>query len=242
MLYCFVFVESHPRRSSRLANVQTCQRSNVLTSFTPKSLRLNLFADPHPLNLCATIFYKKGGGRGVLPSGPLFYPAFHLPYALPSSVSCKSFICHSYENTGGVGVFFPFWNGGPQPAPSTHCPSNSHGIISFADPHPLTIIESYRFENRGREAFLGSQHCNLPPANVSTCFSLLLKRTVAFPQHGTSRPLCGAPVPCTIKVHAGAKLASRAWPPHALWSLIDGSLNGSTPTASESSLKTLWAH
>lgn len=28
---------------------------------------------------------------------------------LPSSVSHKPFVCHSYENTGGVGVFFPFW-------------------------------------------------------------------------------------------------------------------------------------
>src|SRR5712664_3166654 len=35
---------------------------------------------------------------------------FHSPYTLPSSVSCKSGVCHSYENTGGVGVFFPFWN------------------------------------------------------------------------------------------------------------------------------------
>jgi hypothetical protein len=35
---------------------------------------------------------------------------FHSPYTLPSSVSHKSFACHSYENTGGVGVFFPFWN------------------------------------------------------------------------------------------------------------------------------------
>src|SRR5216684_1055344 len=35
---------------------------------------------------------------------------FHCPYTLPSSVSCKSSACHSYENTGGVGVFFPFWN------------------------------------------------------------------------------------------------------------------------------------
>ena len=34
----------------------------------------------------------------------------HLPYTLPSSVSCIPFICHSYENTRGVGVFFPFWN------------------------------------------------------------------------------------------------------------------------------------
>src|SRR6266481_1061206 len=35
---------------------------------------------------------------------------FHSPYTLPSSVSCKSSACHSYENTGSVGVFFPFWN------------------------------------------------------------------------------------------------------------------------------------
>ena len=34
----------------------------------------------------------------------------HRLQTLPSSVSCKSFVCHSYENTGGVGVFFPFWN------------------------------------------------------------------------------------------------------------------------------------
>jgi hypothetical protein len=33
---------------------------------------------------------------------------FHLPYTLPSSVCCKSFVCHSYENCRGVGVFFPF--------------------------------------------------------------------------------------------------------------------------------------
>src|SRR6267154_5099547 len=29
------------------------------------------------------------------------------------------------------------------------CPSNSHGIISFADPHPLTLLQSYRFKNIG---------------------------------------------------------------------------------------------
>ncbi len=34
--------------------------------------------------------------------------ASHLPYTLPSSVSCNPFVCSSYENTGGVGVFFPF--------------------------------------------------------------------------------------------------------------------------------------
>src|SRR5882672_8464975 len=37
-------------------------------------------------------------------------PTSHLPYTLPSSVSRNFFACHSYENTGGVGVFFPFRN------------------------------------------------------------------------------------------------------------------------------------
>jgi hypothetical protein len=40
-------------------------------------------------------------------------PIFHLPYTLPSSVSPKSFICHSYENCRGVHQQFPFWNSSP---------------------------------------------------------------------------------------------------------------------------------
>src|SRR5260370_32823670 len=31
---------------------------------SPNSFPLNSFADPHPLNLYATIFYKNGGGGG----------------------------------------------------------------------------------------------------------------------------------------------------------------------------------
>src|SRR6266702_4684786 len=30
---------------------------------------------------------------------------------------------------------------------------NSHGIISFTDPHPLTLLESYRFKNMGGRAY-----------------------------------------------------------------------------------------
>ncbi len=37
-------------------------------------------------------------------------PASHLPYTLPSSVSRKPFVCHSYENCRGVYQQFPFWN------------------------------------------------------------------------------------------------------------------------------------
>jgi hypothetical protein len=35
---------------------------------------------------------------------------FHSPYTLPSSVSRKSFPCHSCENCRGVYQQFPFWN------------------------------------------------------------------------------------------------------------------------------------
>jgi hypothetical protein len=34
-------------------------------------------------------------------------PVFSLPYALPSSVSCNPFVCHSYENTRGCGGILP---------------------------------------------------------------------------------------------------------------------------------------
>ena len=36
--------------------------------------------------------------------------ASYILRTFPSSVSRKSFACHSCENTGGVRVFFPFWN------------------------------------------------------------------------------------------------------------------------------------
>src|SRR6266446_1490560 len=48
--------------------------------FSSKSLPLNLFADPHPLNLYAAILYKNSGGRG--------YP-----------FSSNFFPCHTSENS-----------------------------------------------------------------------------------------------------------------------------------------------
>ncbi len=58
---------------------------------------------------------------------------FHSPYTLPSSVSCKSCVCHSYENTGGVGVFFPFWNS----SLSICQPSNLPRFQRLLDPSPF---------------------------------------------------------------------------------------------------------
>ena len=62
------------------------------------------------------------------PSGPSNIPTFGFPYPLPSSVSRNSFICHSYENTGGVWVFFPLWKIRPVSTTRTHF---SIQVLSF---------------------------------------------------------------------------------------------------------------
>src|SRR5882762_4238610 len=51
-----------------------------------------------------------------------------------------------------------------------HSSARSHGIISFTDPHPLTLLKSYRFKNRGGRVYpLGPQVLLLsklkPPIN-----------------------------------------------------------------------------
>ena len=60
--------------------------------------------------------------RGVSLCSYFLFPLFHFPvlsnllffsnfpYALPSYVYRKSFVCHSCENYRGGGVCFPFWN------------------------------------------------------------------------------------------------------------------------------------
>ena len=204
MILSFVYIASDPRRFPHSwPGLAPASVPYLVTSLHPyisfsKSLPHNLFADPHPLNLYATIFYKNGGGgrvpsglpgvpafrcavcipigvtgcavcipngvtgpadvrtrlsksfscntygpprkcckqktyfkgkpfrcntyekQGVHPSSQIFLsvlaplacscPPSHLPYTLPSSVSRKSFACHSYENCRGVYQQFPFWD------------------------------------------------------------------------------------------------------------------------------------
>src|SRR5712692_5169941 len=91
-----VIVATHPRRTSRSGNVQTRQRSNVLTNFIPKSFPINLFADPHPLNPIASILYKNRGGRGpstLQSPSPISYPPTRHPsnfIRMPSSRNLSS--------------------------------------------------------------------------------------------------------------------------------------------------------
>src|SRR5882762_349825 len=51
---------------------------------------------------------------------------------------------------------------------TVHSSAKSHGIISFTDPHPLTLLKSYRFKNRGgrvQELLVSSPYflTSLPP-------------------------------------------------------------------------------
>src|SRR5216683_2991901 len=91
-----VIVATHSRRTSRSGNVQTHQRSNVLTNFIPKSFPLNLFADPHPLNPIASILYKNRVGRGpstLQSPSPISYPPTRHPsnfIRMPSSGNLSS--------------------------------------------------------------------------------------------------------------------------------------------------------
>ena len=65
------------------------------------SKRLTAWLSP----LDATLTKNRGWGR----SGAILPPS-HLPYALPSSVSRKPIVCHSYENTRYVYQQFPSWH------------------------------------------------------------------------------------------------------------------------------------
>ena len=63
---------------------------------------------PHKSFSCNTCKKPGEGAVGnIFPHHGAFNTASHLPYALPSSASRKSFACRSYENTRGVGVVFP---------------------------------------------------------------------------------------------------------------------------------------
>jgi hypothetical protein len=95
--------------------------SQTSTSFqdVTNSFRLTILVDPHPLNLVGSTSYKNIGGTGrvYLPHLATFHhflpTAFPSPFkhlrTLPFCVGHKSFVCHSYENTGGMEVFFPIW-------------------------------------------------------------------------------------------------------------------------------------
>jgi hypothetical protein len=90
-------------------------------------LKSSLNSSQYSASSAASAFRTPEGNgfASVLPSDRVKYlphlATFHhfLPTAFPSPfkhlrtlpfcVGHKSFVCHSYENTGGMGVFFPIW-------------------------------------------------------------------------------------------------------------------------------------
>jgi len=69
---------------------------------------------------------------------------------LPKTTVSKPNVCHTSETPWGV---FPFHVGllatilSHRFRPCRTVSPNSHGIISFADPHPLSSFVSYRYKN-----------------------------------------------------------------------------------------------
>jgi hypothetical protein len=241
----FVSVASHPRRS---------------LDSSPNSHGIISFADPYPLNPCATIFYKKGGGRGCLQPLSLQYPAPISPLVatlmdLPASVANKrltarvnSLDATLTKNRGYLlrpsnrrATFVVERRSRPcrdvppcfRAIPFLFKPlrtllrSRETQLFSFQSfPHslrkttrgggclwltnPLLGSTFQRSNRRSRSAR------DVPAFKLFNVFSLPRfspsRRPVAFPQHRTSRPLCSAPGPRTIELHAKAKLASRPWP------------------------------
>ena len=186
-----MFVESHPRPHSPVlspqrSDLQTFRRAD--DPYQAKPFPVNLFADPHPLNLYATILYKKGGGRGLS----------HLPTLTRSNVQTSPIPTSPLDATltknPGGGVILQ----------ATHPSSQmfySLVAASFFSPFALWTKHSSTF-----------RRSDLRTCRRVTDHRPCFKRTVAFPQHRTSRPLCGAPPSGTIEVHAEAKSASRTRP------------------------------
>src|SRR6266852_1314171 len=147
---------THFRRSYRSENVQTCQRSDVLTSFTAKSLPFNLFADPHPLTPVTSIFYKNAGGRG-------HSRRFLSPNAFPS---------HTSENSPVS----------PLAATLMDLPAS---VANKRLTVGLSPLDATLTKNRGGTSFkpkgslpprlsCSSDVQTFPHANVSTCFPAIL--------------------------------------------------------------------
>src|SRR5712664_3507073 len=79
--------------------------------------------------------------------------ASHLPYPLPSSVSCNSFVCSSYENTGGVGVFFPFRHSSLATVPNSFSKTPAVGEgLSFLTSLPPYFLTSLLLQVTSHES------------------------------------------------------------------------------------------
>src|SRR5260370_8584077 len=124
-------------------------------------------------------------------------PAFHLPYTLPSSAGCNSFVCHSlvlseaegYENCLAAGVFFPFRNHSYTVIPSQQARDllffflplfTRHSPLSFltASSTHAPLISRTRSRKAGTSSFFS------PFVSMVSC-----RHTVTFAGHSIQWPV-----------------------------------------------------
>jgi hypothetical protein len=158
LLFFPVFAATHSRLISTRPLTAICAPCRFSCPITPIS-RLH---NPFKMNTCKSVSkqmtlttfrmntYEKHRGRGVLLlTGSLFQSTFtdHEPVSLlfaihTNSPSRKSFICHSYENTGGVHQLFPKWNPRNPSAPNSNLIRSSRTDRKPVFRRPATMSRS----------------------------------------------------------------------------------------------------
>jgi hypothetical protein len=135
-----VFAEMNPRQFFPSSNPSAVP----LPHYPPKSLPLNSFADPHPLNPVMSILYKNMGGEGVPPTFRSLSPNSHGIISSTDPHPLNSVASIFYKNIGGRGTPRTFRSLSPSPynlfpinyplcvQPLTQCP--------FCKSFPLTYI------------------------------------------------------------------------------------------------------
>jgi len=78
--------------------------------------------------------------------------------------------CYSFPEIAVMRTLQPFNSSrSPIPIPTSHLP-NSFGITSFAEPHPLNSVESYRYKNDGGQGvapYVRTHKRTIPPSSLN---------------------------------------------------------------------------
>ena len=182
MLSCPVLATPHFR-------IASCP-STAVHSCPSNSHGINLFADPHPLNPIASIFYKNHRGEGAV-----LLNSF--PFSASASVTANYVPSAASACPDRFGLLNPVLLPTDYcPLITAHYPPNSHEITSFADPHTLNSVVSYRYKNIGGGGpFLSScisPHVAALSPNSFTCHtsakSSVSPSIATLPKTGVSKP------------------------------------------------------
>jgi hypothetical protein len=171
------------------------------------------FADPHPLNHVLSYRYKKGGGEGWVPVtyslslSPVLRMLFQVPY--PASPLFAALT----KTPGGVGVFFPFWNG-------------QHSVGDRGKSWPRQLAATKTCEKAGslgggRRGELGKVHSVM----MRSAHSTKLTKTAGFPN---LKPHCVTSASVTPRARLQAPQANTGICLAMIFSIV--SLSGGHPT------------